>query len=106
VGAAAGVVGAVLGGSAISSYDASNESGHCDSQNRCDQTGLDWRKEAIGKANASTAFIVIGGVFLAGGIVVFATAPKAASSTPSDSKTAWTTRFEVGPSGVLIRGRW
>lgn len=106
VGLAGAVIGSVLGGLAISKYDESNANNLCDSQNRCDQTGLDLRQDAFGLANASTGLFVVGGVLLAGGVVLLATAPKAEGSTSANGKTALTTQLEVGPSGFLLRGRW
>jgi len=78
IGVPAVAVGFVLGAAAISKRNESNRFGHCDAQDSCDTEGLDLRKEAVGLADASTTAIVVGSVFLAGGIVLFATAPRGA----------------------------
>ncbi len=103
-GLAGAVIGSVLGGMAISKYDDSNADNRCDAQHRCDQTGLDLRREALGLANGSTGFFVAGGVLLVGGIVLFATAPRAGAA--AQSKAGWTTEIAFGPTDFLIRGRW
>jgi hypothetical protein len=79
----AGVVGialgAVFGLGAKSKLDQSND-GHCDAADTCDPTGLSLRKDANQAAGASTVAFVVGGVALAGGIVVYLTAPRASKS--------------------------
>ena len=79
----AGVVGVALGAvfglGAKSKLDQSND-GHCDHADTCDPTGLSLRKDASQAAGASTVAFVVGGVALAGGIVVYLTAPRATKS--------------------------
>lgn len=106
IGLTTGTIGAVVGGLAVSKYDASNANNRCDTQNRCDQTGLDLRRDALNLANASTGLFVVGGVLLIGGIVLVATAPKVAGNPPANGKTPVATQLEVGPSGFLLRGGW
>jgi hypothetical protein len=72
-------VGAVFGLAAKSRLDQSND-GHCDPADTCDPTGLSLRKDASQAAGASTVAFVVGGVALAGGIVVYLTAPRATKS--------------------------
>lgn len=103
------VVGFIVGGAALSKYATSNEQGRCDAQNRCDQAGLDIRKDAIGLANISTSLVIVGGVLLAGGVVLWSTAPKksepaATARAPKGSDI--TAQIEAGPSGVWLRGKW
>jgi hypothetical protein len=69
------VVGSAFGVSAISKNGASNANGHCDASG-CDPTGFSLRHEALGQATASTVTFLLGLGAAAGGVVVFATAPK------------------------------
>jgi serine/threonine-protein kinase len=57
---------------------------HCDKDqpNQCDATGVSLRNDALSSARLATAFMVGGGVLLAGGVVLFLTAP---SSHPTSS---------------------
>jgi hypothetical protein len=97
-------VGAVLGGLAISKNGESND-GLCDAQNQCTQDGYDLRKEALGLATASTAVIVVGGALVAGGIVVFALAPRAEGGSPATANDGrLRARVEVGLGGVQVKG--
>ena len=75
VGVAGIVVGSVLGISAKSTYDGSNN-GHC-TNNYCDGTGTQNRHDAYGTATQSDVAWVIGGALLAGGAVLYFTAPRA-----------------------------
>lgn len=103
------VVGFIVGGTAISKYAESNEPGRCDAQNRCDQAGLDIRKDAIGLANISTSLVVVGGVLLAGGVVLWSVAPKtpeAAATARASKGSSITAQIEAGPGGVWLRGKW
>lgn len=103
------VVGFIIGGAAMSKYAESNTPGHCDTQNLCDQTGLDLRKDAIGLANISTSLVIVGGVLFAGGVVLWSTAPKEAPTTPTAHAAKpldFAAQIEAGPSGVWLRGKW
>lgn len=79
----AGVVGLALGTvfglTARSKLDQSN-SGPCDSADRCDANGLSLRNDASGAATVSTIAFAVGGVAVAGGIVLYLTAPRAMQS--------------------------
>jgi hypothetical protein len=101
-------VGAVLGGLALSKNGASNRDNHCDAQNTCDPTGIELRKEAVGLANATTGVIVAGAAVLAGGIVLFATAP--ASGVKQERAGAengrWSAKVVLLPSGARVSGAW
>jgi hypothetical protein len=98
VGAAGVGVGAVLGGLAIGKKDESNQQGHCDAQDRCDDVGFALRSDARSLGTGSTAALIAGGVLLAGGVVLFFTAPAAAEQKRP------TARIEVAPGGLLVRG--
>jgi hypothetical protein len=83
VGVAGLGVGSYFGLKAKSKYDDSLAFCNPDDKNRCTQEGVNRRDEALTAAHLSTAFMIGGGAFLAGGIVLFLTAPsgKAASAT-------------------------
>lgn len=70
----AGVVGlgagAVLGFSAKSRYDESNQNGHC-AASGCDDVGLRARHDAFGMAGVSTGLVVAGAVLAAGGLTLY-----------------------------------
>jgi hypothetical protein len=66
-------LGSVFGASAQSkNTDANN--GHCHG-NTCDATGVTLRQDAVHAGNLSTIMFVAGGVALAGGAVLWFTAP-------------------------------
>ncbi len=102
LGVAGVAIGAVLGGLAIGKNSESNRDNHCDANDSCDPQGLSLRATALGLGNGSTAAVIAGGVLLAGGVVLFATAKKA----PTQSKEQAGARLEVGMSGILVRGAW
>lgn len=95
LGAAGFVAGGVTGVLAISKNSASDD-GHCDAGNYCDTTGTALRRDAQQYAAASTGLFIVGGVLLATGIVLVATAPSAKTKT-----SLW-----IGPSGFGLRGQW
>jgi serine/threonine-protein kinase len=77
--AGAGVVGVVIGSvfglHAKSKLDDSNANGHCDASNACDGPGLTLRSEAKSAATVSTIAFVLGTAAIAGGAVLWFTAP-------------------------------
>ena len=76
IGGAVGVaIGAVLGLGAKSKLDASNADGHCAPAGDCDATGLSLRSDAKGAALGSTIGFVVGAAAIAGGAVLYFTAP-------------------------------
>jgi serine/threonine-protein kinase len=99
---AAGVVGlimgALFGAQAISKNKDSKQNCSPTDPNFCNDTGVAVRFEAQKWASASTAGIVIGGAALAGGIVLFATAPSA--------KQPDAARIEIAPrlGGLTLQG--
>jgi serine/threonine-protein kinase len=101
VGAVGLGVGTVFGFLAKSKLDASNSNGNCDSQDRCTSTGLSDRKDAESFATFSTIGFIAGGVFAAGGVVLFLTAPPPAS--PSTGLTLMPAPL-TGGAGALLRG--
>jgi serine/threonine-protein kinase len=68
-------LGTVFGLSAKSKKDQSLD--HCEktNPNLCDQKGVDLRNEAKSAANLATVTLIVGGAALAGGVVLFLTAP-------------------------------
>jgi hypothetical protein len=99
----AGVVGAVIGTvfsfKAKSLYDEST-AGPCTPSNICTQVGLDERSDARSMATAATVALGLGVGAIAGGAVVFFTAPTrvpAITVTPS----AWLNGVSVTASGAF-----
>jgi hypothetical protein len=82
-GVGVGVIGVALGvglGLAASSkLSASNADNHCDAADACDKEGLGLRSDASGLATGSTIASIVGVVALAGGAILYFTAPKGAA---------------------------
>ncbi|HVU02211.1 MAG TPA: hypothetical protein VHE30_10675 [Polyangiaceae bacterium] len=88
---------------AKSKNDDSKANGHCPNDpNVCDADGTALRKDAISAAKVATAFGIAGGVFLAGGVVLFLTAPS--GEKPKTARPAL--EFHGGPSvaAVTLKG--
>jgi hypothetical protein len=99
---AAGVVGIVVGsvfGVIAENKLTQSNSSHCDMTNHCDATGLGLRKDAGNAATLSTIAFAAGGVLLAGGVVLFITAPRA----PSGSAIVVAPALLAGGGGALVR---
>jgi hypothetical protein len=77
VGVVGVALGAVFGLRAKSKLNQSND-GPCDASDTCDAGGLALRHDASGAATLSTVFFAVGGVALAGGVVLYLTAPRSA----------------------------
>jgi hypothetical protein len=90
VGVAGFTAGMVYGVLTIVRRDQSND-GHCFG-NLCDPAGIQLRQEGIGFAHTSTALSVAGGLVVAGGVVLFATAPRV--------------RAVAGPRGLALVTTW
>ena len=104
VGAAGLGVSGLLAGLAVGKKNASNEAGHCDAQNTCDETGLDLRRQAVGLGNGATAALVVGGVLAAGGVVLLVTAPSSKGGPEKTGRVRW--GIEVSPTRVGVQGAW
>jgi hypothetical protein len=76
VGFAGLVVGGVLGLRAKSAYDDSNAFGHCMPDNECDATGKQDRSSAFSLATGSTVAMALGAAAMAGGVILYFTAPR------------------------------
>jgi hypothetical protein len=99
---AAGVVGIVVGGifGAIAENKLTqSNSSHCDSTDHCDPTGLGLRKDAGNAATLSTIAFAAGGVLVAGGVVLYVTAPRA----PTASAVVVAPAPLVGGGGAVMR---
>jgi hypothetical protein len=91
------VAGAALGIIALDDRNQSNAPGGCDPTSHCTNAGADLRRASLRAGDWSTAMFVGGGVALAGGVVLFVTAPAPALPTAS-------ARLVVGPRGIGIAG--
>jgi hypothetical protein len=67
-------LGSVFGAAAVGKKSDSNADGHC-TGNVCDATGVALRQDAVNAGNRSTVAFVVGGVAVAGGAVLWFTAP-------------------------------
>lgn len=96
---AVGVVGLatslVLGLSAKSTFDRSAP--HCDAQG-CDDVGLGLRHDAVVRGNVATIVFGVGAVALAGGGVLWLTAPRAVEKT--------SVKLGLTPHTVVARWAW
>lgn len=72
-------LGAFFGLQAKSHLDDSNADGHCHDGNKCDAIGVQARSDAQSAATISTIAFAAGAVAVAGGLVLYLTAPKGAS---------------------------
>jgi len=90
------VVGSIFGLKAKSKNDQSKD--HCKpgSPNDCSQQGVDLRNQAQDAAKVATVGMIVGGVALAGGVVLFLTAP----SGKSPSAEGPSLRIAGGPDGA------
>jgi hypothetical protein len=95
-------VGSVLGLGAHSKYnDALN--GHCGGvANACDSTGVADGSSAHSEATASTIVFIAGAALVAGGVVLYLTAPK--GTTTGAVTVSPTVGFQS--AGVSLGGRW
>jgi hypothetical protein len=94
-------IGTVFGLSAMNKENDATKN-HCDATNHCDPTGVQLGKDAQSAATASTIAFAVGGVALAGGVLLYFTAPKG-SSAPTVGLRAST--FPGGGT-VGIQGAW
>jgi hypothetical protein len=104
-GVVAVVVGSVLGLAAKSKLDQSNADGHCDTTDACDPQGSSLRKSAEGLALGSTIGFIAGGVLVAGGAVLWFTAPRSETS-PSPAAQSARVGLAPGLGGLSVVGRW
>lgn len=101
VGVAGLIVGAITGGLTLAK--AGDMKAHCSPDvSYCDPTGLDLHKSATLLANVANAGLIVGGVALAAGVIVFVTAPKATTGEDDKPKVA----VSVGAQGFSVKGAW
>ncbi len=93
-------VGTIFGLSAKSKQ--SDADTHCNAADKCDPTGLSLRQDGLHAATLSTVFFVVGAAAIAGGAVVYLTAPK------GDAKggVALAPSFDAHEAGLVARGRF
>jgi serine/threonine-protein kinase len=94
-------LGVVFGLSAKSKLDDSNADGHCKPDNHCDATGYQARNDAKSAATLSTLLFAVGGVALAGGTVIYLTAPR---GTPKSGGVRLAPTFGRTAAGLSIGG--
>jgi hypothetical protein len=99
VGLAAIGVGSVFGVQAASAK--SDSDAHCNG-NVCDDEGFRMREDGIVSGNVATALFIGGSAALAGGIVLFLTAPSGKRATTE----AYAPSLTVSPFGASVTGRW
>jgi hypothetical protein len=97
VGVVGVAIGSVFGAAAISKNSDANK-GHC-TGNTCDSTGVSLRQDAVHAGNLSTVAFVVGGVALAGGAVLWFTAP-------SNHGIQAAPAMGGGSYGAVVRGSW
>jgi hypothetical protein len=85
-------VGTALGLSAKSSFDQSNENAQCDQSGLCNAAGVSLRQSATSKGTVGTIAFIGGAAFVAGGVVLWLTAPRAPAAVG------------LAPNGVAVRG--
>jgi hypothetical protein len=94
----------VLAALAVGKKNASNQEGHCDARNTCDEIGLDLRAQAMGLGNAATATLVVGSALAAGGVVLLVTAPPRTDRSEMTAGIRW--EIGVSPGRVGVQGAW
>jgi hypothetical protein len=88
VGAVGLGVGAVFGLVAMSRYNDSNSSGDCQPNDHCNVNGTDERNSAYSAATVSTVAFALGAVAVAGGALIYFTAPRVAVSPTATAQGA------------------
>lgn len=97
------VVGTVFGVLAKGTYDDSLEV--CRTETLCSPEGLDLRDEADSQALVSSITIPIGGVLVAGGLLMFFLAPDDDAPTEEGHLT-FTPQLGPGQAGLTLHGAW
>jgi hypothetical protein len=75
---------------------------YCETRTLCYDRGVELRNEALQAARISTIAFAAGGTLLAGGIVLWATAPR----TTTGSSPPATLEASLSGHGLLVRSRW
>ncbi|HEX4478015.1 MAG TPA: hypothetical protein VH142_23165 [Polyangiaceae bacterium] len=95
VGVAGVVVGTIFGIRASSKW--SDAKSHCDPYPYCGASGVDAANSARSSANIATVAFIVGAAGIAGGAVLWFTAPRA---------TEGPVALGIGPGNLLVRGRF
>ncbi len=91
-------VGTFLALRAKSNYDSSNDGGHCTPDNHCDSVGLNYRSDAYTLATGATIAFVAAGALIAGGALLYLTAPEARATTAARPRLV----PALGPGGASM----
>jgi hypothetical protein len=94
-------LGAYFGLAAKSTYDSSNANGHC-ANNQCDTQGLSDRSSASTQATVATVLFGVGLAAVAGGAVLYFTAPRGHAGTG----VAVTPVPANGGGAMVLTGSW
>jgi serine/threonine-protein kinase len=94
------VIGSVLGLVSKSSYDHALQTECGNSANGCSPQGIQDGQSAHGQATASTVAFVAGGLLLAGGAVLYFTAPKTSGVVVGAGS------FGTSGTGMIVGGSW
>ena len=100
-------IGAVFGLGAISSNDEAKT--HCRTDTLCDAEGVSLTDTAQGQATASTVFFLLGGAALAGGAILYFTAPSGGAKAQdgvSTSRVRFAPSFGPSVAGLGASGTW
>jgi len=74
----------------------------CDGANCWDPRGVDLHDQAKGTADLATVFGIVGAAAVAGGAVLYLTAPRAGAEPSARRSTTWV----AGPMSLAVRGVW
>lgn len=74
----------------------------CDGANCRDPRGVDLHEQAKGTADLATVFTIVGAAAVAGGAVLYLTAPRKRAEPAARGSTTWV----VGPMSLGVRGVW
>ncbi|HQP38562.1 MAG TPA: hypothetical protein PLI95_25430, partial [Polyangiaceae bacterium] len=74
----------------------------CDGANCRDPRGVDLHDEAKGTADLATVFGIVGVAAVAGGTVLYLTAPRKSAEPAARGSTTWV----AGPMSLAVRGVW
>ena len=105
-------LGVAFGLTAVAKKDESNTDNHCTEADICDPIGIESRSDARSAGNVSTAMFIAGGVALAGGVVLFVTAPSAKEEAPRTGRgrpldpPSWNAKVALGFGGLNVQGSW
>lgn len=100
------VAAGILASLAVETQNASMDSGHCPTIDRCDAGGLAMRNQARSLADGTTATFVVGSVLAGAGLIFVLTAPKENKPEPSGKTIGLSLSTTISPLGVGLLGTW